>query len=1001
MMLQGIRSYAIVGAIAAITAATAAAAAPEATVAPVFDRSQIEAMRKEFEARLTEIRPIPVRSLDEWDALKADTRRKAMYGFGLDPLPDDVPLNIVYGDKREYDDCVVTKIMYQSFPGLYATAYLSVPKGITFPAPGIIYLQGHFDANSAGYTVTSPIARSGYVGLLVLTVHDRALPIGLTTRGVQLWNNIRGLDVLCSLPEVDKTRIGAYGSSGGGMQSMDLAAMDERVKAVVPISYPTAFQGTFYAPGSVSPCGCNNGPLAALQYMDNHWFLAMIAPRPLAVMCVTGDWTRNSIDRELPMVSQIYDLYRHAPRGPSLTEAREGDHVLIASDNGRFVGERFKSGHAQAREMYVRAFWWFDWWLKDKKPESCDMTGRPWIGDYGSVSQAFLPKDVSHDTKAMTCAPPRDALTWSTDSLIKAMATERRHERPERPDVSDRAGLMQWQQASRSRLAELIGEALVRKSEEIDSQTLDVAESGSWRIERLWFGSEPDIRIPAFLIRKGDVPIDEPLPATVMMFDDGKTAVFDPHQRVHVEKELSEGRQVLAIDQRWCGEWKDDNFARAWTNKAAVCARPEHGMAACDARHAAIYLLQRADVGPEQLRVVGHGGNAGCAALIAAALEPRFAEAACDLAFNDTRNGRHPIYVPGLDIGDDVADWAALVAPRGLSLLNVNPVTDLKTAERAYELTGATKALQTRDEGQAALVNGGFENGTVGWEAPRGPDGIEVVEDPLRGGNRALVLQPGQIVRSEAFPVEPHRDYYIHAHSLTKDTSAAIDLLRGSLKYEGVRLGGSGEYQQSVFPVLAQPGEERYQIELTNTGKQPAFFDCVFIEKGRKVTPGPISQEELLTVTSPADLPAGPTKLLRWKPGNDQAGNILLAYGPSDDAGVAEEDGVKALKVPDGKPYVVLGLPSAGSLRKGGYYRFTVTLRSRATSCQLLFWNIRRPRRNIATTGEWQTLTWDFFAESDIPALPGVSFGGGDLELRAASLRQIPPPAAPLPFTTQ
>jgi len=994
-MLKRIMSIAVFGAMAASAVTTAAVAAREAELPPVFDRHQIEEMRKKYEGRLTEIRPIPAGSLAEWEIAEADVRKKAMYGFGLDPLPDDVPLNIVYGDRREHEDCVVTKIMYQSFPGLYVTAFLSVPKGIKFPVPGIIYPQGHFDASGAGYDVTSPIARRGYVGLLVLTVHDNALPIGLTTRGVQLWNSIRGLDVLCSLPEVDKTRIGAYGSSGGGMQSMDLAAMDDRVKAVVPVSFPTAYQGTFYAPGSVAPCGCNNGPLAALQYMDNHWFLAMIAPRPLAVMCVTGDWTRDSIDRELPMVSKVYDLYRDAPQGPSLAAAREGDHVLIASRNTRFLGERFPSGHAQAREMYVRAFWWFDWWLKDKKAETCDMTGLPWIGDYGCLAEGFSPKDGSGSTKTMVCRPPAGASTWSTASLMKAMAGKRHRERP---DFSDRAGLLKWQQAARSRFAGTIGETLDRKSEKVDSLTLGVAQSGSWRIERLWFASEPDIRIPAFLIRKTDIPADIPLPATVMLFDGGKNSVFDPECRARVENELSQRRQVLIIDQRWCGEWKDDNYVRAWTAKAAVYARPEYGMAAGDARHAASYLLQRADVSPDLLRVAGHGGNAGFSALIAAALEPRFAEAACDLAFNDRRNGRSPIYIPGLELDGHVEDWAALVAPRGITLLNVNPVTELKTAERAYELAGAAKALRTIDQGSVPLVNGGFEDGTAGWELLRGQDGIETVTSPVRAGDNALILRPGQTVISKAFPVEPYRDYYVHVHSLTKHTSAAIDLQRGGFRYQGVTLSDSVEYRQSVFHFLAQPGEESCQLMLASTGGQPAFFDCIFMEKGTTSSRGAMDPKELLTVTSPADLQAGPSRLLRWKPGEAQSRKFLLAYGPSDEVQGVEEDGTKALNVPDAKPYVVLGMPSVSPLRKGCYYRFTLTFRSRATYCQLLFWNLNRPRRNITTTGEWQTATWDFFAESDISELPAVSFAGADLEVRAASLKQIPPPAAPLPF---
>lgn len=988
-------SSAVLGAMAAIALTTAAVAAPEAELVSVFDRHQIEEMRKKYEECLTEIRPIPAGSLEEWETVKADVRKRAMHGFGLDPLPDDVPLNIVYGDEREYEDMVLTRIMYQSFPGLYVTAFLGIPKGVDFPVPGIMYLQGHFDAENAAYSVLSPVTRRGYAGLMVLTVHDRALRIGLPTRGVQLWNNIRGLDVLCSLPEVDETRIGAYGSSGGGMQSMDLAAMDERVKAVAPVSYPAAFRGTFHAPGSVAPCSCNEGPLGAMRYMDNHWFLAMIAPRPLAVMCVTGDWTRDTIDSELPMISAIYDLYRDVAAGPSISQQREGAHVRIASDSRRFIGERFRSGHAQAREMYVRAFWWFDWWLKDQKAEKCDLTGSPYIGDYGTLSPEFRPDDGRGGTRSMNCAPPAGAQRWSSRSLIRAMPAKSRRERAHFDDLS---GLQDWQRETRSRFAGSVGEAEDRDAEYPPSEILGAANTDEWRIERLWFASEPEIRIPALLIRTRHTAPDQPLHATVMLLDGGKDAVFDSPGRGVVDNELASGRQVLAIDQRWRGEWYDPGHLRAWRSKARVYARPEPGMAACDARYAAIYLLGRKDVHDEGLRIVGLGAGAGFAALIAAALDARFAEAVCDLAFNDRKHGRAPIDLPGLEFDGFVEDWAALVAPRRLTLLNVNPATGLDIARRAYDVAGAVEDLRTAGDRSVPLVNGRFEDGTVGWELLRGTDGIEVVERPLRGGNNALMLRPGQTVISTPFPVEPYRDYHVHVHGLTRDSSATVDLKRNGMEYPGVMLAGGDAYRQSIFHFLPQPGETSGQVMLSNTGGEPVYFDCVVVEKGTIIAPpGEVDRNEILTVTSPANLESGSMTLPRWKPGKAQSEEFLLAYGPSDEAAVVEQDGIKALRVPDGKPYVVLGMPSRVPLRKGRYYRFTLTLRSRARNGQLLFWNIHRPRRNITPTGEWQTETWDFFAERDISDLPAIQFAGADLEVRAVSLSQIPAPATPLP----
>jgi predicted dienelactone hydrolase len=48
-----------------------------------------------------------------------------------------------------------------------------------------------------------------------------------------IWNNIRAVDLLESVPEVDKTRIGVIGHSLGGHNALFTAVFDERLKAVV------------------------------------------------------------------------------------------------------------------------------------------------------------------------------------------------------------------------------------------------------------------------------------------------------------------------------------------------------------------------------------------------------------------------------------------------------------------------------------------------------------------------------------------------------------------------------------------------------------------------------------------------------------------------------------------------------------------------------------------------------------------------------------------------
>jgi len=117
--------------------------------------------------------------------------------------------------------------------------------------------------------------------------------------GLQLWNSIRALDFLLTLPDVDPERIGATGASGGATQTFLLAAVDDRVKAVAPVNMISSqMQG-----GSL----CENAPNLRID-TNNMELGALVAPRPMIMVAATGDWTVNSPTVEYPAVRSIYQL---------------------------------------------------------------------------------------------------------------------------------------------------------------------------------------------------------------------------------------------------------------------------------------------------------------------------------------------------------------------------------------------------------------------------------------------------------------------------------------------------------------------------------------------------------------------------------------------------------------------------------------------------------------------------------------------------------------------
>jgi hypothetical protein len=108
--------------------------------------------------------------------------------------------------------------------------------------------------------------------------------------GLQTWSSIRALDFLASLPDVDASRIGVTGASGGGTQTMILGAIDERVTAAFPaVMVSTAMQGG---------CTCENASLLRIE-TGNVEFAAMFAPKPMG-LTAADDWTKEMAAKGFP-----------------------------------------------------------------------------------------------------------------------------------------------------------------------------------------------------------------------------------------------------------------------------------------------------------------------------------------------------------------------------------------------------------------------------------------------------------------------------------------------------------------------------------------------------------------------------------------------------------------------------------------------------------------------------------------------------------------------------
>ncbi len=269
-----------------------------------FNGTLAESELRNEAARMRRMHQLPF-TLEEWKPGELRARIWKSLGTSVD---HSVPLEMKITGTIRMNGYKIHKLSYLSRPGVRVTGNLYVPDG-KGPFPAVINMHGHWEQGRLAKRVQERghlLAKSGYVCLAVdafgsgerCPEHGKfvyhggllggaAFQFGESLMGLQLVDNMRGVDLLCSLPYVLKDRIGACGASGGGNQTMWLAAMDERIKAAVPV----VSVGTFESYILCSNCMCELLP-DGLTFTEEAGVLALVAPR--ALMTVNGSFDSNA-----------------------------------------------------------------------------------------------------------------------------------------------------------------------------------------------------------------------------------------------------------------------------------------------------------------------------------------------------------------------------------------------------------------------------------------------------------------------------------------------------------------------------------------------------------------------------------------------------------------------------------------------------------------------------------------------------------------------------------
>ena len=463
--------------------------------------------------RFTEIRHLDMvyefkapESKQAWEKRAAYLREQILTGAGLLPMPERCPLNAKVFGRLDRGGYTIEKVYFESLPGFYVTGNLYRPRGQTGPFPAILNPHGHWPRGRLenGDLGSIPgrcanLAMQGYIAfaydmvgyndfthlnhredLLRLVDHLWGSSIG----GLQLWDSIRAVDFVMSLPDVDKNRICCTGASGGGTQTFLLTAVDDRVKYVAPACMiSSTMQGG---------CPCENLPLIRLD-TNNMEIGALAAPRPMLMVSATGDWTKSTPQVEFPAIRNVYKLYG-------------------AED--KVTNAHFDAPHNYNKDSREAMYAWFGGLFG-----TTEVKERPWAAEKDEDMLVF-----AHDPR------PSNALDGETliESRVQAAKDQIESFRPH-----DAKSLEAFRKAYGPALVHSLA---VEFPKDVTIEDRGSADFEGFAVKKLVIGSA----VPALLFTP-----KSPMGATLLVHPDGKEALLNGSL---LKELLDRGQAVLAID---------------------------------------------------------------------------------------------------------------------------------------------------------------------------------------------------------------------------------------------------------------------------------------------------------------------------------------------------------------------------------------------------------------------------------------------------------------------
>lgn len=514
---------------------------------------------------------------EDWISRQKEVRNKLIEIVG--PFPEKTPLNAKITGVVKKEGYRIEKLVYESMPGFHVTGCMFIPDGIRGKRPAILNVIGHTDISFRGDVYQNLILHLVQKGFIVLAIDpigqgerfqyfdpERKVPMfgpgvaehsyfgnqcflsGVSPARYFIWDGIRGIDYLVSRKDVDPSRIGVTGLSGGGTLTAYISAFDERVKASAPSCYITGFRRLLESIGTQdAEQNFFHGIKSGITHAD---LIEVRAPRPTLIVSTTRDFFSIQGARE------------------SFTEAQKAFHAFGLGENLSMVEDHYGHGFTPKNNEATCAF--FQKYL--------DLPGNPFPGEITTLDPDELRVtptgqiSTSYNSETVFSLNVKDA-----EKLFANLENSRGNPEKHLADVEKYASLLSGYNRPNERPSSVYRGTWQRNGYSVEMHAIQ--GNGNYVIPLLIFVPDGDGRFPA----------------VIYLNPKGKTTDSGPGGLI--EKITKKGYIVAAADLLGVGEIApEESFFNASFFISVLTGKTLTGTGAEDIDLIVNFLTTRADI---------------------------------------------------------------------------------------------------------------------------------------------------------------------------------------------------------------------------------------------------------------------------------------------------------------------------------------------------------------------------------------------------------------------